>query len=99
MPIQASTPVTVPGTQQVVFDQWYLSQLIMKADANKAFTVIHLNRSATVDGKTVLMDGRDADKSFTLDLFKEMADTPELATAIQAVQAAVLAYATKKNLI
>jgi len=100
MPIVATNPVVVPGTSQVTYDQWYLSQLILKADATKAFTVVHLTRSATVDGQTVLMPpGQNSEVSFTLDVMKEMANTPELGTAMEAVLAAVVAYGTKKNLL
>jgi hypothetical protein len=99
MPIRASNPVSVPGTSEVTFDQWYVSQLIMKANAERAFTVVHLNRSATVDGKTVLMDGPGSELSFTLDFFKEMGDTPEIKTAMDAILTAVLAYGTKKKLL
>jgi len=97
--IKASKPVTVAATGEVVYDHWFLTQLIAKVSPEKAFTIVHLNRSAVVDGKHVLMDGKDAEVSFTLDVWKEMTATPELAAAMEAVTTAVLAYATKKNLL
>ena len=99
MAIQASNPVVVPGTSETTFDQWYMTQLIVKASPEKVFTVVHLNRSASVDGQVVLMDGKNSDTTFSLDILKEMAGTPELAAAMEAVTSAVIAYATKKNLI
>jgi len=99
MAISASKSVSVAATSAVTYDQWFLTQLIVKSTPDKAFTVVHLNRSATVDGKSVLMEGNDAEVSFTLDIWKEMATTPELQTAMAAVLTAVEAYAQKKNLI
>lgn len=98
--IIASEPVVVPGSNEVTYDKWFLTQLISKVSPTKAFTVVHLSRAATVDGKTVLMPNSGKNEvSFTLDIWKEMQDTPELATAMEAVLGAVVAYATKKNLI
>lgn len=99
--INASSPVVVEGSSSVTYDKWFLSQLIAKINPDKAFTVVHLTRSATVDGKTVLMpkSRNESEVSFTLDVWKEMQDTPELAAAMDAVLTAVLAYANKKKLI
>src|SRR4051812_20952795 len=101
MPISASAPVTVAGTSSIDYNEWFMTQLIIKANADKAFTIVHLNRSATIDGKTVLMPSSEdkSEISFTLDIFKEMTNTPELATAMGVVLAAVQAYAAKKNLL
>ena len=100
MSIEAKIPITVPGTEQVTYDQWFLSQLIIKAEPGKASTVVELTRSTTVDGNSVLMPrGEGAKVSFTLDAYKEIANTPEMAVAMKAVFDAVFAYANKNNLI
>jgi len=98
--INATTPVSTPAVTEVTYNEWFLTQLIIKADAGKAFTIVHLTRSATVNGQTVLMpSGQNSEVSFTLDLFKEAANTPELGTAMAAVLSAVEAYATKQKLL
>ncbi len=97
--IIATEPVVVPGSTEITYDKWFLTQLVAKISPEKAFTVVHLNRSAVVDGKTVLMSGKNSDISFTLDVWKEMVETPELAAAMEIVLNAVVAYATKKKLL
>lgn len=99
--IVASSPVVVPGTSEVTYNKWYMTQLVVKATPDKVFTIVHLNRSAEVDGKTVLMPGnkKDSEVSFSLDVLKEIPSTPELAAAMEAVVNAVIVYATKKDLL
>ncbi len=101
MAISASVPVVEPAIGSVTYDQWFLTQLICKADPTSAPTIVHLRRAATVDGKTVLMPNisEDAEVSFSIDIFKEMVNTPSLAVALAAVQSAVIDVATKKKLL
>jgi hypothetical protein len=99
--INASEPVVVPGTSGVTYDKWFLTQLISKVSPARANTIVHLTRAGTVDGKTVLMpaDGDKSEVSFSVDIWKAMGETPELATAMEAVLNAVVVYATKKKLL
>ncbi len=99
--IIATNPVTEPATGSVTFDKWFMTQLIAKLDPISGKTIVHLKRAAKTTGGWVLMDS-DADTSevvFSLDIFHEALTTPELATAIDAVTTAVVAYATKKHLL
>ena len=98
--IDATTPVTVPGTAQVVYDKWYLTQLIGKFSPETAPLIVHLRRASITNAGTTLMpNSKDSEISFTVDAWKEMTDTPEIAAAMGAILNAVVAYATKKKLL
>jgi len=99
--IPATSPVVVPAGASVTYDKWYLTQLVAKIDPTAAPVIVQLRRSAVVNDQPVLMPAKteDASVSFTVDIWKEMASTPELAAAIEAVLQAVVAYATKKHLL
>ena len=99
--INATKPVVVPATTSVSFDKWFLTQLLVKANPDSAPVFVDLHRSAVADGKVVLMPGRgeDSSVSFKFDLWKEVANTPELAAAMDAVLNAVVAYGTKNKLL
>lgn len=97
--IIATNPVVVPAEGSVTYNKWYLTKLIGDINPNKAQLSITLNRAALKGDNMLLMDGKGSKSSFTLDIWKEMSETPEIATAIQAVLTAVVAYATKKNLL
>src|SRR4051812_30416096 len=100
MPISATTPVVAPAEASVTYNQWFLTQLIVKADEDSAPAIVHLRRSATVDGKTVLMpNGPTAEISFTVDIFKQLANFPAFGTALEAVLSAVVAFASSKKLL
>ncbi len=99
--ISATTPVSEPSKPAITYDKWFLTQLIVKSSPDSCPSIVHLRRSAVVDGKTVLMPNttEDSEVSFNLDVFKEMGATPELATALNSVLTAVVAYGTKKKLL
>ncbi len=99
--IPATNPVVVPAEGSVTYDKWYLTQLIAKVSPDAAPTIVTLRRSAVVNGQPVLMPNtsENATVSFTLDVWKELATTPQLAAALEAVLVAVTAYATKKKLL
>lgn len=97
----ATNPVTAPAVPSIVYDKWYLTQLTGKFDVKNGRTIVTLNRANLTNGQWTLMPTSEkaSEVSFTLDLYKEMQNTPELASAFQSVLAAVTAYATKKSLL
>lgn len=99
--INATTPVTAPAVPQMVYDKWFLTQISGKFEATSGKTVIRLRRANKTGDVWTLMpnDTEDSEVSFSLDIFKEMVDTPELASAFSSVLSAVMAYATKKSLL
>lgn len=100
--IIATKPVTAPAVGSVTYDKWFMTQIIGKFDGSSGPTVVRLRRAAkNQDGSWNLMPNttEDAEVSFTVDVFKEMANTPELAAAMASVMSAVTAYASKKNLL
>jgi transposase len=99
--INATKAVTAPAVGSVTYDKWFMTQIIGKFDGTSGQTIIKLRRAAKEGDKWLLMPNStsDAEVSFTLDVFKEMANTPELAAAMATVTAAVTAYASKKNLL
>jgi len=99
--IAATAPVTTPAVPSMVYDKWYMTQLTGKFDATSGKTIVNLRRANKTGDVWTLMpnDSHTAEVNFSLDIFKEMATTPELATAFASVLAAVTAYATKKSLL
>lgn len=98
--ISATNPVVVPASGTMTYDKWYLTQLLGKIDPEHAMLTVHLNRAALVDGQWNLMPrSQNSEISFTLDAWKEISSTPEIAAAINSIVSAVVAYATKKNLL
>ena len=99
--INATAPVTSPTVPEMVYDKWFMTQLTGKFDATTGKTIVNLRRANKTGEVWTLMpnDSHTSEVSFSLDVFKEMATTPELVTAFAAVLAAVTAYATKKSLL
>ena len=99
--IIATKPVTTAAVPEMVYDKWFMTQLTGKFDATTGKTIVNLRRANKTGDVWTLMpnDSHTSEVSFSLDIFKEMATTPELATAFGAVLTAVTAYATKKNLL
>lgn len=101
MDIIATKPVTAVAVPSMVYDKWYMTQLSGKFDATNGKTIVQLQRANKTGNVWTLMpnDTHGSEITFSLDVFKEMATTPELATAFAAVLEAVTVYATKKNLL
>lgn len=99
--IPASNPVVAPAVGSVTYNQWYLTQLIIKSSPTACPAIVHLRRSAKDgDGNTILMpNGPGAEISFTVDIFQQLQAFPSLETAMESVLTAVIAYATDKKLI
>lgn len=99
--LNATKPVVAPAVGEITYDKWFMTQLIGKFDATSGQTNVRLRRAAKEGDKWVLMPNttEDAEVSFSLDIFKEMATNPEMAAAFGAVLTAVQAYAAKKNLL
>ena len=99
--INASAPVVVPASNSVTYDKWYLTQLVGKVGLTSAPFSVRLQRAAKNGSTWTLMPLSDpnAEVTINLDMFAEMTSTPEIAAAMDAVNAAVVVYATKKNLI
>jgi hypothetical protein len=78
-----------------------MTQLILKATPTTCPAIVHLHRSSTdSNGNVTLMpNGPGAEISFTLDVFQQMTAFPALNVAMEAVVAAIVAYATAKKLI
>lgn len=102
MPITATTPVTTPAVSSVVYDQWYITQIIGKFDGTKGPTIVTLQRANTTNGVVTLMPitTPDATVSFTIDILKEIANgNANLSTAFPSVVAAIEAYGSEKKLL
>ena len=100
--ITASNPIVSPAVGSMTYNEWYLTQLIMKATPTACPTIVHLHRASTdqTTGVTTLMpNGPGAEISFTVDIFQQLTTYPEFATAMNSVLEAVIAYATAKNLL
>ncbi len=98
--INATTPVVAPAVGSVTFDKWFMTQIIGKIDDKKAPVTISLRRAAkTESGWDLMPVDKNSDVTFTVDVFKESVNTPELAAAMEAVLNAVIAYGTKKGLL
>jgi hypothetical protein len=99
--IPATNPVVAPAVGSVTYDKWFMTQLIIKASPTNAPAIVHLHRSA-VDGNgvtTLMPNGPGAEISFNVDIWQQMQAFPQLETAMEAVLAAVVAYATAKKLL
>ena len=102
MPITATTPVTAPAAPSMVFDQWYVTQIIGKFDGKTGPTIITLQRANITDGVVTLMPNTtpDAQVTFNVDILKEIAGgNTTLATAFSSIVTAIDAYATAKKLL
>ena len=99
--IIATEPVVAPAVGSITYDKWFMTQLVANINPTSCKANVHLRRANINGGTTTLMAGNteSAEVAFTVDVFKEMAGTPELAAAIEAIKTAVIAYATKKNLL
>ena len=99
--IAATTPVTAPAVASMVFDKWFMTQMVGKYSPTTGPTIITLQRANLTNGVWTMMPNTspDATVTFNLDVFKEMATNPLLATAFEAVLTAVNSYATAKHLI
>ena len=101
MAIIASTPKTAPTTNSLVYDKWMVVKIVSNIGVSKAPLIVTLQRAAETPSGWVLMpnQSRDAQKTFNVDIYKEMLNTPELKTAVDAITAAVIAFGTKANLL
>jgi hypothetical protein len=100
--IPASNPIVSPAVGSVTYNEWYLTQLIVKATPTTCPTIVHLHRASTdpTTGVVTLMpNGPGADISFTVDIFQQLTTYPAFGVALNAVLDAVLTYATAKNLL
>lgn len=99
--IPASNPVVTKPVEAMVYDKWFLTNLNAMISPDRGTMNIQLNRSNETDGVTNLMSKNSpgAVLTFNLNIFKEMADTPEIAHAMESVLSAVIAYAAKKKLL
>jgi hypothetical protein len=101
MAITATTPVTAPATNSLVYDKWMVVKIISNIGIEKAPLIVTLQRAAETPAGWVLMpnQSRDAQVTFNVDIYKEMVNTPELMVAVDAITTAVVAYGTKANLL
>ena len=99
--IPATKPLTVPATTAVVYDQWFMTQLVGRFSPTSGPLTVTLQRAAVVNGSVVLAPNNVNGNSVTVnvDIVKQMANNPAMETAMQAVVAAVQAYATAQNLL
>jgi hypothetical protein len=101
MAITATTPVTAPAVNSLVYDKWMVVKIISNIGIEKAPLIVTMQRAAETPTGWVLMpnQSRDAQVTFNVDIYKEMVNTPELKTAVDAITAAVVAYGTKAKLL
>ena len=101
MAITATTPVTAPATNSLVYDKWMVVKIISNIGIEKAPLIVTLQRAAETPAGWVLMpnQSRDAQVTFNVDIYKEMVNTPELMVAVDAITTTVGAYGTKANLL
>jgi hypothetical protein len=100
--IAATTPVTAPAVASMVFDKWFMTQMVGKYSSTTGPTIVTLQRANLTDGVWTLMPNTtpDATVTFNLDVFKEIAGgNTALATAFEAVVTAIDNYATAKKLL
>jgi hypothetical protein len=99
--IPASNPVVAPAIGSVTYNEWYLTQLIIKSNPTSCPAIVHLHRSAKdSNGNTILMpNGPGAEISFSVDIFQQLQAFPSLETAMESVLTAVITYANAKKLI
>jgi len=101
MAITATTPVTAPAVDSLVYDKWMVVRIVSSIGLEKAPLIVTLQRAAETPNGWALMpnQSRDAQVTFNVDIYKEMVNTPELKTAVDAITTAVVAYGTKANLL
>jgi hypothetical protein len=101
MAITATIPVTAPTVNSLVYDKWMVVKIVSSIGVEKAPLIVTLQRAAETPAGWVLMpnQSRDAQVTFNVDIYKEMLNTPELKTAVDAITTAVVAYGTKANLL
>lgn len=102
MPLTATKSVTAAATSEMVFDQWYVTQIIGKFNGTTGPTIITLQRANVTNNVVTLMPNTspDATVTFNLDIMKEIAGgNTTLATAFNSIVAAIDAYATTKKLL
>lgn len=99
--IPATNSVVGQATTATTYNEWFVTQLIGKFGTNKAPLTVTLQRSATVNGVTVLAPNTTQDNSvtFTIDAYQAATNTPAVASALEAVIAAVTAVAASKKLL
>ena len=99
--INATAPVIAPAATSIVYDKWMVTKMLSSTNATSSPLHITIQRAAKTPTGWVLMPNEKdgAQVNINLDVFKEAAETPEIATAIEAITAAVIAYGTKKKLI
>lgn len=99
--INATTSVTAPAVPEMVYDKWFMTQLTGKFDGTSGKTIVNLRRANKTGDVWTLMpnDTHNSEVSFSLDVFKEMVNTPELGVAFESVLEAVTVFASKKNLL
>lgn len=101
MAITATTPVTAPAINSLTYDKWMVVKIISNIGIEKAPLIVTLQRAAETPTGWALMpnQSRDAQVTFNVDIYKEMANTPELKIAVDAITSAVVAYGTKANIL
>jgi hypothetical protein len=103
MPLKATKPVSQEAVSSLVYDQWYVTQIVGRFDGKKGNTVVTLQRANIgTDGTVTLMPNNDpnATVSFNLDVLKEIANgNAAMGTAFASIVAAVEDYATSKKLL
>lgn len=100
--IPATNPIVSPAVGSITYNQWYLTQLIVKATPTTCPAIVHLRRAATDPNTGVISlmpNGPGAEVSFTVDIFQQLSPLPAFATAMNAVLEVVLQYATAKKLL
>lgn len=100
--ISATAPVTAPAVPSMVFDKWFMTQMVGKFNTTAGPTIVTLQRANLTNGVWTLMPNNspEATVTFNLDIFKEMAKGNEkLAAAFNAVVDAIDDYATDKKLL
>lgn len=99
--IPATNPVVAPAVGSVTYNQWFMTQLIVKASPTSAPAIVHLHRSATdANGVITLMpSGPGAEISFTLDIYQQLQAFPSMGSAMNSVIEAIIAYAGANNLL
>lgn len=97
--IPASTPVSQPATEALVFDKWFLSELMVHATPDKAPLRVVLKRANLTNETWTLMSGPGSTNLITLDVWQEAANSPDIANALGAIMNAIIAYGTAKKLL
>ncbi len=102
MPITATKPHSAPAVSAMVFDQWYVTQIVGKFDGTKGPTIVTMQKANLTNGIWTLMPNTtpDASVTFNLDVLKEIEKgNVTMGTAFTATVAAIGAYAVDKKLV